>query len=66
MKRVYILTWWDKEENRMKQYTCHSRKDMHNTLEENLDLDIERDEFCDYIIKVIEIPENDVEDEFFI
>lgn len=39
---------------------------MHNTLEENLDLDIERDELCDYIIKVIEVPENDVEDEFFI
>lgn len=66
MKRVYILTWWDKKENRMKQYTCLSRKDMHNTLEQNLDLDIECDELCDYIVKVIEIPENDVEDEFFI
>lgn len=58
MKRVYVLTWWDKVENRMKQYTCRSREDMQNTLEQNLDLDIERDELCDYIIKVIEAPDN--------
>lgn len=62
MKRVYVLIWWDREDNRIKQYTCDSRTDLMNTIVANLDMDIENNELCDYTIKVIEVPDDDEED----
>jgi hypothetical protein len=59
MKRVYVLIWWDKEDNRIKQYTCASRTDLMNTIVANFDMDIENDELCDYTIKVIEVPDDE-------
>ena len=59
MKKVYALIWWDREDNRIKQYTCVSRTDLMNTIVANLDMDIENDELCDYTIKVIEVPDDE-------
>lgn len=59
MKRVYVLIWWDREDNRIKQYTCVSRTDLMNTIVANLDMDIENDELCDYTIKVTEVPDDE-------
>lgn len=52
MERVYVLLWWDKEKRKVGQYSCLSRKELMNIIEENLDMDIENDELCDYTIKV--------------
>lgn len=59
MKRVYVLIWWDREDNSIKQYTCNSRTDLMDTIVTYLDMDIEDNELCDYTIKVIKVPDEE-------